>query len=193
MREFLQTWYDAWLREHADTDLIYARYRSSSPSVGLDQVHFVSDRLSCLMWSGVDYDERGVEPSRPDCKATAMVVGEHKSKSVRLPVYSLERPDLGLQIVLRDNYYNWNVSVLSEIPVEADLRGFETDFSSAEERDRYRIRGLWGCCFFEGFPDELRFGPFSMDCRKFSLCVSSDYELYALVRCLMTWRKSVSS
>lgn len=184
MREYLQTWYDAWIVEHQNTNLLYAR---SGNEPRLDQVHFVRDRLSLLTWADVKYDDHEAEPARRDCKVTAMVIGEHKSKSVRLPVYSIERPDLGLQIVLRDNHYNWNVSVISERPVNADLRWFELDFRSDKERAEYHPRGHWGYCFFEGFPTEFMFGPWSMNASRFSTCIDSDYELYAFVRNLMLW------
>ena len=182
MRVPLQTWYDAWLREHEGTDLIYAK---SGSKVQLPQVHFVRDTLARLAWRGVKYDDIPREPERPDCAVTAYVIAEHRSKSVRLPVYSIERPDLGLQIVLRDNYYNWNVSIVAERPVAADLRGFVTDFDNDGERAKYQPRGYWGYCFFEGFPTELMFGPYSMDKRRFSLWVNGDHELYVLVRNLM--------
>ena len=182
MRVPLQTWYDAWLEEHESTNLIYAK---SGGDVQLPQVHFVRDTLARLIWRGIKYDDIPREPERLDCAVTAYVISEHRSKSVRLPVYSLERSGLGLQIVLRDNYYNWNVSVVSERPVAADLRGFVTDFRDEAERAKYRPRDCWGCCFFEGFPAELMLGPYSKDRRKFSLWTNGDHELYALVRNLM--------
>jgi len=182
MREYLQTWYDAWLKQHRDTNLIYAKH---GDDVRLSQVHFVRDYLSGLVWSDVKYDDRATEPERSDCKVTAMVIGEHRSKSVRLPVFAFDRPDLGIQIILRDNYYNWNISVIAERPIACDLRGFPTDFSSAKERAEYQPRGYWGYCFFEGFPTVLMFGPHAIDQRKFSLWVNGDYEAYAFVRTLM--------
>ena len=131
MRMHLQPWYDHWLEEHKDTGLLYAR---SGERVQLGQVHFVRDDLGPLFWSGVPYDERPVAGARADCRETALVVGEHHSKSVRLPVYALERPDIGLRVILRDNWYDWNVSVIAEKPVDADLRGFQSATRSASVR-----------------------------------------------------------
>ena len=196
MREHLQPWYDRWLAEHADTNLIYVG-RDARGEVTLPQVHFVRDDLAGLFWADVPYDARKTAPPREDCKETALVIGEHSSKSVRLPVYSLERPDLGIQVVLRENYHDWNVSVISETPIAADLRGFQLDYARAEDRARYpkgfRAPGSWGYCFFQGFPHEVQFGPHSENPRRFSLCINSDYEVYTFVWLLMRDRRGVAS
>ena len=73
---------------------------------------------------------------------------------------------------------------MSDHEVTADLRGFELDYG---DRDRERFPngytpGLsWGYCYFQGFPEELQFGPYSENKRKFSMCVGTDYELFTLV------------
>jgi hypothetical protein len=180
MHEHLQPWYDKWLAEHHETDLLYVS-RNARGEVSLSQVHFVRDRLAGVFWADLPYDQRPASPPRNDCKETAYVIGQHTSKSVRLPVYSLERPDLGLQIVLRDNMYDWNVSVVSETPIATDLRGFKLSYSDEKERERHANSGYWDYCFFQGFPDELQFGPYSENPRKFSLCINSDYEMYTFL------------
>ncbi len=181
----LQTWYDTWLKEHEKTNLVYAKYNNE---VQLKQVHFVRDALSSLVWHDVSYDKRQSEPEQPAYKVTAYVIGEHKSKSVRLPVYSLERPDLEIQMVLRYNFYNWNVSVISEKPVKSGrLWGFVTNCSGFRfKEDRaYQPGDSWGYCFFEGFPSEFRLGPYVLNQSRFSLWVDDDYEMYSLVRNIM--------
>jgi len=182
MRMHLQPWYDHWLEEHKDTGLLYAR---SGERVQLGQVHFVRDDLGPLFWSGVPYDERPVAGARADCRETALVVGEHHSKSVRLPVYALERPDIGLRVILRDNWYDWNVSVIAEKPVDADLRGFQLDYLRDEERERSKDEighhGSWGYCFFQGFPEGTRFGPYARDRARFSTWMRGDHELFTFM------------
>lgn len=191
MKEHLQPWYDRWLEEHrAGTDLIYAGPKGDP---GLDQVHFVRDYLAGLFWADVPYEKRQPALPRDDCKETTYVIGEHHSKSVRLPVFSLERPDIGLQIVLRYNFYDWNVSVISEMPIDGnELRGFELDYDD-EGRKRfpngYTPGRSWGYCFFQGFPEEVQFGPFSESPRKFSLCITSPYMLFTFVYLLMRDRR----
>lgn len=182
MREYLQGWYDKWLDENRETDLLYAK---GGGRVQLSQVHFVRDALAPLVWSDIKYDARAKESPRDDRPVTAMVIGEHSSKSVRLPVFSFERPDLGIQFVLRTNYHDWNVSVVAEKPVNADLRGFVTDFWGEKEREKWEPGGYWGYCFFQGFPHEFFFGPYANDRRRFSTYMSNDYELYAFVRLVL--------
>lgn len=196
MREHLQPWYDKWLAEHRETDLIHVG-RNARGEASLPQVHFVRDNLAGLFWSDVPYASRAAAPPRTDTKETAYVIGEHSSKSVRLPVYSLERPKLGIQVVLRDNQHDWNVSVISDTPIATDLHGFELDYSRDDDRKRYpngfRSPGSWGYCYFQGFPDEVKFGPFSENPCKFSLCVNGDYDVYTLLWLLMRDRRGAIS
>jgi hypothetical protein len=197
MREHLQPWYDKWLADHKETKLIYVRRyvgRNARGEVTLPQVHFVRDVLAGLFWAGVPYEQRAAAEPRNNCKETAYVIGEHTSKSVRLPVYSLERPDLGLQVVLRDNYHDWNVSVISETPITTDLRGFELDYFRKEDRERYpdgyRPGGSWGYCYFQGFPREVQFGPYSENPRRFSLCIEDTYQMYTFLRLILRDRRA---
>jgi len=184
MKVHLQGWYDEWLKDPDNTNRRYVPVNSrGEPS--LHQLHFVRDDLCSILWADVPYDKRENESIRTNCKVTGFVVGEHTSKSVNLPVYSLERPDLGIQFVLRDNYHDWNVSVVSEKPIETDLRGFELDFSDSDkkrfESEPWRPGHSWGYCYFQGFPEELQFGPYSQDQRKFSLCIGSEYKVWTFL------------
>lgn len=169
MREHLQPWYDRWLKEHEGSDLRYIG-RDPERRPQLPQVHFVRDTLAGLLWADVPYDQRQPSPPRDELKETAYVVGEHTSKSVRLPVYSLERPDLGLIVTLRDNYHDWNVSVSQET-AKSDLRGFPVNDL------RY--------CFFQGFPADRRFGTYAADPLRFSMCLDSEHQVYTLLWLLL--------
>jgi len=186
----MQAWYDKWLKANQDTNLVYVpKNNRGEPS--LHQVHFVRDTLASIVWADVPYDKRPNEPPpRDTCKETCFVIGEHKSKSVSLPVYSLERPDLGIQFVLRDNYHDWNISVLSEKPITTDLRGFELDFSESDkkrfaERGPWTPGGSWGYCYFQGFPMEVQFGPFSQNPSRFSLCIGGEYSVHNFIWLIM--------
>lgn len=187
----MQAWYDQWLAEHKDpaNDLIYSKNSRGEPT--LNQVHFVRDDLSSVFWADRPYAERSQEPEpRIDCKETCYVIGEHRSKSVRLPVFSLERADLGIQFVMRFNYYDWNVSVISERPIVTDLRGFVLDFSDDDRKRHpggYRY-GSWGYCYFQGFPEDKQFGPYvgkAGSTRKFSTYMTTNYQLYTFVYLIM--------
>lgn len=179
MKEDLQTWYRAWLKEHENTDLIYVS--RGRDGVYLSQVHFVRDTLSRIMWNDLKYEDIPETDNRE--KITGYVIGEHKSKSVRLPVYMLERKDLGIKFILRDNYYNWNVSVVSDKPITTDLKGLVKEYG-ADDRPNYP-GAFWGYCFFEGFPVDYCFGSYSENQNNFSTYLNNDYELYTFIWLIM--------
>lgn len=171
MKEHLQAWYSKWLREYKDTDLLYVQ--RSRNGVYLEQVHFVRDQLGRLMYRDLPYEqletfkivvEEAKNPYEVSHVVSAYVVGEHMSKSVRLPVYMLERPDLGLRLVMRDNYYDWNIAIESDTPVPREVL------------DGIRLDTTY--CFFQGFPSEYRHGSYELDPTKFAICVGSSYDAY---------------
>lgn len=186
MKIGLQSWYRTWLKEHERTNLIYAG-GASGDGPRLDQVNFVRDRLGHqLVWGDVPFEDREKEPApNDDQRVTAWVIGEHRSKSVRLPVYLIERPDLGVRFVLRDNFHDWNVTVVAEKPVETDLRGFELDFRDEEERMRWVPGGYWSYLLFQGFPNEFCCGPYSLNKRRFSLSIYTREEVYMLIALIL--------
>lgn len=182
----IQEWYDVWLTEHEGTSLTYAQPHRPR----LDQVHFVRDNLAQVFWQGVKYADIPRAPApRGDCKDTVQVVGEHRSKSVRLPVFHMYRPDIDVRMIARYNFHDWNVSIESGKPVTGiDFEGYG---GTAQHEDRERNpRGLsggvyWSCLFWQGFPSHMCFGPNSDNPNRFSLAPSDDYELYAFTRQLM--------
>lgn len=181
----IQEWYDAWLAEHKATNLIYAKGGEEKPS--LDQVHFVRDRLAYLFWRGVKYEDiPKAPPPRDDCRDTVRIVGEHRSKSVRLPVFQMYRPDLDLKVIMRYNFHDWNVSVVSGHPITGlDLEGYG-GVATADERKKHPS-GLdggvyWNYLFWQGFEPGMCFGPNADNPRRFSLAPNDHYELYAFMR-----------
>lgn len=129
----LQAWATA---NKPDEDLIYK-------DGYWKQIIWVRDRLCWLM-------SRGLHE-----RIKARVISYHTSKSVRLPVFELERPDLGLRLILRDNYYNWKLTVMSALPIVADFDGLF--YTTPPVDPKYTGDPLAGC-YFEGFPRELVFG-----------------------------------
>jgi hypothetical protein len=107
------------------------------------------------------------------------VISSHFSKSIDLPVYELSRPDLGLRIILRDNFYNWKISVISEAPIEADFAGL---FYTAPPADPEYTGDPLRAVYCEGFPDSLVFGYYdASDRRQFSAELYSNHALYTAV------------
>lgn len=190
MKVHLQPWYDRWLANaKAEANNDGPKNYRGDPSLG--QLHFVRDNLCGVLWADVPYDKRPSAPPRDDAKETAFVVGEHRSKSISLPVYSLERPDLGIQFVLNNNYHFWQCSVITEKPLSDGrklLEGFELDWSEEDRKrfpDGYKPGHSWGYCAFQGFPEEVQFGPYSQDCRRFSLTMGTEYQVYTFVYLIM--------
>lgn len=175
MRQALQAWYDQWLNDHQSTNLIYAN--PAKPQLG--QVHFVRDTLAALLWADTFYGDLPREPPpRTDCQLTAWVIGEHRSKSVRLPVYSLERPDKGIRFVLRDNYHDWKVSVISDRPIVSPL--FEYLFHTTPPIEPDYTGNELSPVYFEGFPDDLIFGYHSENPNRWSAS-TSERGVYTIV------------
>lgn len=179
MRVPLQSWYDVWLAEHKLTDLLYVT-RNARGEVSLPQVHFVRDRIAGLVWSDVGYYDRPREPEpRTDCTESAWVIGEHYSKSVRLPVYSLERPDRGLRFTLRDNYYDWKLSVESEVAIDDPL--FPYLFHTTPPIERAYTGDSLSSVYFEGFPEDRVFGYHATNPRRWSAELASDQRLWTVM------------
>lgn len=179
MRIPLQAWYDEWLEEHRDTDLSYVS-RNARGETSLPQVHFVRDAIAPLLRADTLYDDLPREPPpRSDCRLTAWVIGEHRSKSVRLPVYSLERPDKDIRFVLRDNYFDWKLSVQSETPIDHELFPYLFHTTPPVEPD-YTGNAL-ASCYFEGFPEDLIFGYHAENPRRWSASIGGDRALWTTI------------
>jgi len=100
---------------------------------------------------------------------TVEVISTHMSKSINLPVYKLSRHDLGLNIYLRHNFYDWKISVKSE-------KELSIDFIDLFNIDR-PVENL----FFEGFPKELIFNNYSKNKKSFSAEIYDEYKVYMVV------------
>jgi hypothetical protein len=142
-----------------------------------DQIYFVRDRLAPVVGVGLEreYDER--------CGDIVYVISTHQSKSITLPVYEIVREDLGLKIVLRDNFYNWKMSVISDKPVEADFTGLF--ITSPPTESKYTGDHLHPV-YFEGFPGDLIFGYYdTSDKKKWSAEIGDSYDLMTVVFLIM--------
>jgi hypothetical protein len=134
-----------------------------------DQMQFVRDLLNRrLLQPDLHYDKvNNVE-----------VISTHRSKSIILPVYELRRIDSNLRIILRNNFHNWKMSVISGVDIEADFSSLfytsppiEPDFTGDPLHSVY----------FEGFPSDLIFGYYEQNKKKFSAEIYSNYALYTSI------------
>lgn len=125
----------------------------------------------------------------PRIGSKASVIAEHRSKSVQLPVYSIDREDIGLRFVLRNNFYNWKMSVISREPIEAD---FGDLFHTTPPVEPEYTGNPLSPVYFEGFPRELCFGYYEQDRAKFSAEIwGGDCRLYAAVFLIMQARGAI--
>jgi len=106
------------------------------------QMNFVDGKLNGMMQNSLKEKER----------TPIKVISTHVSKSILLPVYHLQRGKLN--IILRDNFHNWKMSVISDKTIDANFDGLfhttppiEPDYTGDELASVY----------FEGFPKDLIF------------------------------------
>lgn len=134
------------------------------------QVSFIRDTLAPLVCSGLHY-------SLSDQAAT--VISTHRSKSIQLPVVQLSRPDMDLRLIVRDNFYNWKLSVISSTPIEADFDGlFQTTPPIEPEYTGNPLASV----YFEGFPENLVFGYYTpSDKKTWSAEIGGTHRLWTTV------------
>lgn len=139
------------------------------------QALFIRDTLQGIIGSGLTYYQRQQAP-------IARVISTHMSKSIVLPVVAFDRPDLGLRIVVRNNFYDWKISVITEEPLVADFECLFFTMPPPEGRS-----DMMSSCYFEGFPEELVFGYYgTSDGRSWSAEVSnSDWRIASVFHAIM--------
>jgi hypothetical protein len=91
-----------------------------------------------------------------------MVISEHSSKSICLPVFQIELAD-GTQFTMRYNFHNWILSVSSLHPVEANFMGL---FNPSKEIHPF---------YCEGFPKELVFDSYTRNNCQFTFELRSGF------------------
>ena len=111
------------------------------------------------------------------------VVSTHKSKSVLLPVYYIKMRN-GLELMMRDNFYDWKLSVkipegytslpLGYIPEDCICGGIGDDKENIPS------------CYLEGFPSDWSFPAYNplKPGKSFTVEISNDYRLYVVLHAL---------
>lgn len=128
------------------------------------QLMFVRDNLNGLVNAGIDYKEI----------TSVQVISTHCSKSIELPVYLLQRGELF--IVLRNNFYNWKMSVINPDFILSD---FSTIFHTTSPVETGYTGNPLADCYFEGFPKELVFGYYHESNKDvWSAEIHGDYTMY---------------
>lgn len=164
MSEKLQNW---WMNNIPDDNLIYKD--------GLkDQCLFARMIMGDLFleaetnYTSKSWDERSAIRE----KFEPLVIGTHRSKSVKLPVVEISLPKLGLNIVMRCNFYDWCISIESQKDVDCNFMGLATDKKG----------------YFEGFPEDRIYDKYSENNKKsFSTVLRDEYEVYTFMFLLRNW------
>ena len=156
-----------WMKNEPDEKLIY-RDRLD------DQCIFIRDRIMTGLFLDICTDFNKCKSFSRQNKIYVTfqpyIISTHYSKSVRLPVFELNLDKIGLKIILRDNFYDWCISVESENPID------DIDWLGLVDP---RKKG-----YFEGFPQERIYEPYYADRnnKKFSIVLNTDYDLYTFMR-----------
>lgn len=174
MNEPLQQWFNKQ-RENTPDEMYYKEASGS-------QIMFARDKLCGLISCGMDDDDfekrRGI----------VTVISEHRSKSVVLPVYNFDRSDIGLRIIARDNFYNWKISVISDVPIIADFSGL---FYTNPPIDPEYTGDPLSSCYFEGFPEDLVFGYYDTNQSMWSAEIGNNYQLWTVLFLIMKARGQI--
>ncbi len=140
----------AWIRvNEPDTNLIYSKF------IG-DQVCFVRDTIGTLLMPSYKEWHNNLP----------MVISTHRSKSVKLPVFQIYLKKFNTEFILRCNFYDWKISVNSDVPLDIDFMDL---FDTTQE-----ILPI----YCEGFPKENVYGCYKENHSKFTIEISSLYDLY---------------
>ena len=106
-----------------------------------------------------------------------LVISTHHSKSVVLPVYQIKT--CFATFTLRNNFYDWKLSVDSVIPLYFDIMDLFDEKAEIPE------------VYCEGFPTELVYSSFSKNNRRFTCELKTNYDLYTFFYLLRNYLKSL--
>jgi hypothetical protein len=134
-----------------------------------DQVMLIRDTIN-MMLNG-SYEEYQANP--------VMVINTHTSKSVTLPVYFINLKKYGVKMILRNNFYDWKVSVISDKELSMDFKGV-----FAEEDEPIHA------VYCEGFKSDQVFGRFVDNKKRFTISIGGQYNLYTFMFLLVDYLKS---
>lgn len=166
-RDHLPVDISTWIRvNHAEEKLIF------KDSL-IKQVCFMRDRIAQDLFLEPEYKQlkrlkkiHSGDSEIFEKEFQPMVIGTHRSKSVLLPVTEINLKSVGVKIVMRNNIYDWCVSIESEKEIHCDFKGLITSEKG----------------YFEGFPTNRVYDNYSEKNRKnFSFCIQGYYELYTLL------------
>lgn len=123
-----------------------------------EQIIFIRDTISEVL--AKDYEDY------KEIRNSIKVINTHISKSIELPVYYIELENISF--VLRYDFYNWTVSVISSNEIKCNFGKLFND------RER-------SSCYYEEFPVEFIFGEYKNSNKNFSVEIDNNYKLYTFM------------
>lgn len=151
-----------WCRvNNPDENLIYKKGQG-------EQICFVRDRIASLFYDNYK-----------DTLLATQVISTHTSKSVLLPVMQLNVPEYGLEIVFRDNFHNWKISIKSKKEINCD-------FMDIFKEDDSPINPI----YCEGFPVDKVYERYIDNKKQFTIQMHDDYKVYVFMYLLSKYIKN---
>lgn len=129
--EEIRTMFKEFYSSHLPVDLlswmrVYAPKNKMSFKRGYwHQTVFVRDELARMLNS--NYEEYKANPVK--------VISTHMSKSIVLPVYYIYLEPFNTKIIMRNNFYDWKISIESDYTIH----GIEDFISKEEKPDRKSV------------------------------------------------------
>ncbi len=146
-----------WITGHIPEDKM--TYKASF----IKQVRFIREQIpSALNINFIDTHE---------FQGTFTVIGEHTSKSIRLPVVSFKYE--GISFILRDNFHDWKISVSSKSSVP-NIGGYGL----------FDIGKIVNPVYCEGFKKEWVYGSYRNRSDRFTVEIISNYDVYCFFKIL---------
>lgn len=97
------------------------------------------------------------------------VISTHTSKSIKLPVYHIVWEN-GIEMILRDNFYDWKISVESPLELTYPINLFNN-------LGKKKISS----CYCEGFKEEWVFDCYENNKKKFTVELYDKYDVYTFM------------
>lgn len=170
-RKIFREWYNnnlpidllSWSRANIpDDDMIYKNGYWK-------QILLIRDDINAIFYtSSEEYNNNPV-----------MVINTHRSKSIKLPVYEINIKKYDLKLILRYNFYNWKISVISKRKINMYFM------------DLFNIKENINKVYCEGFKDGQVFPSYNSSKDKFTLEIRDDYRLYTFMYILNNYFKKI--
>jgi len=150
-----------WIRVNNPKDeMIYKQAFS-------DQVCFVRDTVNQLFYDS--YEELEVNP--------VLVINTHTSKSIKLPVYKINLKKYNLSIIIRNNFHDWKVSIMSEKEINADFMNLFNEDKTINP------------IYCEGFKEDQVFKSFKDNKKQFTVEIYDKNRLFTFMYLLNNYLK----